>query len=164
MKRTFVFVISVSSLVACATPTPESPASAGQIPVAMQCPGSMDPNQACPTPSEPAIPVTRETLKSPKLERAEKVQRTVTGRCELVIEGEKNVQPCTALKVELRAVDGSEVRPVLIDGYNLRALDLSRDRYKVMATSSRFEISPNAQTIEPGQIVKIRIQGKRVSR
>lgn len=163
MKRVIFLLLFVSIHSGCSSSPPSSNPSAGQIPVGLQCPGSLDPNQACPTPSTPAVPVNDQGLR-PRLEAAEKVGKTITGRCELVVEGATGVRPCTELTLRLRSVVGEEVRPVLMDGYNIRAGDLGQENYLVEASSEKYEVSTDSGAVQPGQIVKIRVRGKALRR
>jgi hypothetical protein len=121
----------------------------------MSCPGSLDPNQGCPNPSEPVA-----KLVNPRAEMREEVDRTITGRCELSVEGDKSVRPCTEVKLELKSMVGEETRQALVDGYNFRVPDLTKVSYRVVATSEKFQLSTDNQPLQAGQIVKIRIKAK----
>jgi hypothetical protein len=131
--------------------------------VAMQCPGSLDPNQACPSPSEPAVPVTQKPV-LPKLAAAKRAESTLKGRCELVIEGRKGVLPCTGLTLTLKSTLDDETRPVYVDGYSIRAEELNGESYRLKASSEKYEVSTDSGVLQPGQTVKIRIRGKSLRR
>lgn len=87
-------------------------------------------------------------------------KNSVSGLCEMMIEGEQELRPCNDIKLVLRSTRENEVREAVIDGYNFHITDLSQNNYNLEASSPKYEIFTDKKQLAPGHKVKIRVRAK----
>ena len=140
--------------------------NAGQIPAAMECPADQDASQGCPTPSQPAIPLGGSGSTGPipaKIEAASKIKshgRSIEGRCELHLAGEKTARSCAEVKVMVRSTEKGEMRDGVVDGFAVSFTDLHEKSYKFLAQSEDYEVSTSGAELKPGQRVVLKVKAK----
>lgn len=162
--KTWIFVVTMLSLTACGTPKKNE--SAGQIPAAMECPASQDASQGCPSPSQPAIPLEAPTPTGPsqsKMEAAAKIKsrgRSIEGRCELHVAGDKAPRSCSEVKVMVRSTEKGEMRDGVVDGFAVVFTDLHEKTYKFLAQSEDYEVTTSGADLKPGQRVVLKVKAK----
>lgn len=170
MKTRIFSAVLVLMIVGCKSPSGTTgttsatvpDGSAGQIPVAMACPASLDPNQGCPSPTAQVNPLRTGTQSSavrPKRAAAKKLEQTIVGRCEMIVEGDKDVRPCTELTLMLKSQSGDQRRG-LVDGFNVKFIDLKDGTYALTASAENYDVTTDTRELTPGQTVKIRVQAK----
>jgi hypothetical protein len=120
----------------------------GYVPAQLECPTPTDPTCMGQAVAGVQIPIPTKGKKA----------RSVTGRCELYIPGEKYPRPCSGIKIVARAVRENEVRDVVVDGNTFRVQDLNSDSYRIEAVSPDFELATDSPLqLTPGQNIKIRV-------
>ncbi len=146
--------------------------SAGQIPVAMECPASQDSSQGCPSPSNPTIPLdggvnTATTVTDNKSEAALRTKtrtQIIEGRCELWVKGDKAARSCDSIKVMVRSTEKGEMRDGVVDGFAITFPDLNEKSYKVLAQSDEMKIITPNLTVRPGKKVVLKLKATPIAR
>lgn len=123
------------------------------VPSAQQCVSNSDP--ACI--GEATIGVQTPLPEAGKLAD---FKRSIMGRCEMVVVGERETRPCQNIKLVVRSAKDGETREANIDGFNFQIQDLSKDNYSLEATSPQYEILTNTKALKPGNNAKVRIKVK----
>jgi hypothetical protein len=165
--KTWIILAFAMSMTACGSS--EKNENAAEIPAAMACPSSQDPSQGCPTPSDPALaigasrPLPPDTAKAQAAARMKVKTKSIEGRCELRIEGEKSPRSCSEVKVMVRSTEKGEMRDGVVDGFAISFTDLNEKSYKVIAQSTDYELNAGGKEIKPGTKVFLKIKGKRRS-
>lgn len=129
----------------------------GDVPEAMTCPGSLDPNQACPDAVDPAGRLRPEKLTKPAKPDKEPINNMISGTCEMRVKGEVKPRTCEELELTVRSQRGNEVRHAEISGFQVKFMDLSEKSYRFQAASEKYWVRAKTGQLSPGQIVKIQV-------
>jgi hypothetical protein len=162
--KTWIILALAFGMAACGSPQKNE--NAAQIPAAMTCPSSQDPSQGCPTPSDPALalgatkPLPPDTPKAQAAARMKVRTKSIEGRCELLIQGEKSPRSCSEVKVMVRSAEKGEMRDGVVDGFAISFTDLNEKSYKLLAQSETYDLTTSGKALKPGTKVFLKIKGK----
>jgi len=90
--------------------------------------------------------------------------RSIEGRCELLVEGERAPRSCAEVKLIARSTSKGEMRIGVVDGFAVTFPDINHDSYKLTATSENYQLTTDSKELEAGQKVLIRLRAKPISR
>jgi hypothetical protein len=156
--KLFVIFIAMASLVSCKN-AGKNPGS-GDVPEAMTCPGSLDPNQACPDAVDPTGRVKADKLTKPVKPDQEPINNMISGTCEMRVKGEAQPRTCEDLELTVTSQRGNDVRHAEISGFDVKFKDLSQKSYRFHAASQKYWVRAKTGQLSPGQIVKIQVFAK----
>ena len=86
--------------------------------------------------------------------------RSIEGRCELHVAGEKTARSCAEVKVMVRSTEKGEMRDGVVDGFAVSFTDLHEKSYKLLAQSEDFEVTTSGAELKPGQRVVLKVKAK----
>ena len=81
----------------------------------------------------------------------------------MLVEGRREAQPCTGLKLVVKGMRENEVRTAEVDQYNFRFTEVENRDYAFQATSDEFEVMSEMQRVRPSekpQTLKIRVRAR----
>lgn len=156
-------IVSLATLSACKS-VPKN-RSDGYVPASLQCPTDTDPNCIGGSTAAVQVPIAPAAAKPESnvngRSSATKVNRFISGRCELVVTGQRKVQPCEGLRLVVRSTVDNEERIAKFDGYGFKIDDLKEGvDYRVEALADKYDVTTDTRTIKPGQKPKIRVMAK----
>lgn len=130
---------------------------AAEVPEAMSCPGSLDPNQACPDAVKPVGPIRPDPLVRVDKPAAEPASDTITGTCEMKIKGESSTRTCEELRLTVTSIRNNDVHHAQISGFDVKFAGLNEKSYRFVASSDKYSVKAKTGELRPGQSVKIQV-------
>ena len=89
---------------------------------------------------------------------AKSLGQSIRGECEMSIDGESEIQPCTDIRLIAHAVRGGEERVAVIEGFNFKIDDLNEELYGLEASSPTYDVRTDSKELSPGQVVRILVR------
>jgi hypothetical protein len=156
--KLFVIFIAMVSVLGCKN-AEKNPGSR-EVPEAMTCPGSLDPNQACPDAIEATGRVKAGRPNQPVKPDQKPINNMISGTCEMRVKGEPKPRTCEDLELTVTSERKKDVHHAEISGFNVKFTDLSEKSYRFHAASEKYWVRAKTGELSPGQIVKIRVFAK----
>ena len=153
-----VICTAIISLVGCKNA--EKNSGSREVPVGMTCPGSLDPNQACPDAVEPTGRVKPDVLTKRVKPDHEPINNVISGTCEMRVKGDPKPRTCEELELTVTSERKNDVHHAEISGFDVKFTGLTEKTYRFRAESEKYWVRAKTGQLSPGQTVKIQVFAK----